>query len=386
MIPRLKPYFSLRELFAALSPSSGKIVQFENEFSTKFGCEHGVMFSFGRTALYALLKAWGLEKDEVICPAYTCVVVQHAIVISGNTPVFVDCEEGSFNMSYDGITDAITDKTRAIVVTHLFGYPMDVHKIQSIVSDAEEKYGNKIYVIQDAAHSYGAKWDDELVTGFGDAAIFGLNISKIMNSIFGGMATTNSEDTYNKLIEFREKEIKPAGAIKTVHRLIYLVSVMVAFNQVVYSFTNWMERMGLLGKLVKYFDESTIEFPKGWDEMPVELEARVGLVQLSKYDKIIAMRKGNAENHLARFLNFSEFHLPKADKGATYSHFVVTVENREEWVQTYMKKGIELGILIEYSVPEMPSYQPYKRGSYPISEYYSEHCINIPVWPGVNLR
>jgi len=115
------------------------------------------MFSFGRTALYALLKAWGLEKDEVICPAYTCVVVQHAIVISGNTPVFVDCEEGSFNMSYDGITDAITDKTRAIVVTHLFGYPMDVHKIQSIVSDAEEKYGNKIYVIQDAAHSYGAK-------------------------------------------------------------------------------------------------------------------------------------------------------------------------------------------------------------------------------------
>jgi dTDP-4-amino-4,6-dideoxygalactose transaminase len=385
LIPRLKPYFNYQEILAALRPSTGNILKFERAFSAKFGCEHGVMFSYGRTALYALLKVWGLEKDEVICPAYTCVVVQHSIVLSGNTPVFVDCEEGSFNMSYQGIADAVTDKTRAIVVTHLFGYPMDVHEIRRIISEAEDRFGHKIYIIQDAAHSYGAKWKGELVTGFGDAAIFGLNISKIINSIFGGMTITSSQDTYNKLLQFRREHIKKAGIIKPITRFAYLVSSYIAFNKLVYNVTNLMARAGVFGKLIKYYDEASIDFPDGWDIMPIELEARVGLKQLSKYDEIIKKRTASAKNYLTKFQNEPEFKLPEQIDGATYSHFVIIVEDRDKWVEKYRRKGIQLGILIEYSVPEMPVYQAYRKGSYPISKYYAEHCINIPNWPGINL-
>ena len=295
MIPRLKPYLNHKELLAALIPSSGNVEKFEQQFAKKFECEYGVMFQHGRSGLYALLKAWKLENAEVICPAYTCVVVPHAIVLSGNVPVFVDCAEGSFNMDYLSIEKAITDKTRAVIATHLFGYPMDVHKLQEIVSKAEEKYGHKIYIIQDAAHSFGTKWEGELVTKFGDAALFGMNISKIMTTIFGGMITTNSEATYKKLKEFRNRNFKRAGFSKTILRVTYLFAVYFAFNKLIYTFTNWLERKGILDRFVKYYDESEINFPADWNWLPSEIEARVGLVQLRKYDEIIRQKIGNSK-------------------------------------------------------------------------------------------
>lgn len=381
MIPRLKPYYNYKELLAALTPSHGAIVRYENEFATKFECAYGIMFPYGRSGIYALLKIWGLHNDEVICPAYTCVVVQHAIMMSGNVPVFVDCGKDSFNMDYDELEGAITPQTRCIVVTHLFGYPMDVHRVEQIVNRAEKKFGNKIYVIQDAAHSFGAKWEGELVTKFGDAAVFGLNISKIINSVFGGMVITNNEDCYRKLIEFRKSNFKKTGIIKSLKRLAYLISVMVAFNSVVYSIVHWMERKKLLDRFVKYYEEGSIDMPADWDQMPCELEARVGLVQLGKYDEIISLRKQNALRYIEQFRNNADIVFLPYDEGCTYSHCVALVADRNKWVNDYQGKSVQLGILIEYSVPEMKAYRKYKLKAYPLSEYYSGHTINFPNWP-----
>ncbi|MFH1320663.1 MAG: DegT/DnrJ/EryC1/StrS family aminotransferase [Bacteroidota bacterium] len=380
LIPRFKPHFNHKELIAALTPSKGNIEKFEKEFAGKFECEYGVMFQHGRSALYALLKIWNLEDAEVICPAYTCVVVPNAIVLSGNIPVFVDCEKGSVNMSYDCVNDAITSKTRAIVVTHLFGYPMDVYKIETIVNEAEKKYKHKIYIIQDVAHSFGAKWKGELVTKFGDAALFGLNISKIITSIFGGMIITHSEEIYMKLISYRNKNLKKGGIIKTLKRFIYLISTYFAFNRYLYACTNWLERNEFLGKLVKYYDEFTIYFPSDWDLLPSEIEARVGLMQLSKYDEIISTRVQNAKSHIEKLKHNNQIQLFPHIEGSTYSHFVGLVDNRNNWLNEYRKKGIQLGKLIEYSVPEMKVYIKYKQREYPVAKYYAEHTVNFPVW------
>ena len=95
---RLRPQWSWRELAAVFSYKKNAVQIYEQTFAQKFGSGNGVMFSHGRSGLYSLFKVWGLENDEVICPAYTCVVVQHAIVLSENIPVFVDCADSSFNM------------------------------------------------------------------------------------------------------------------------------------------------------------------------------------------------------------------------------------------------------------------------------------------------
>lgn len=383
LIARLRPWIGIKEFLAALRFSSGNIPVFEKSFADKFENKYGVMFSHGRSAIYTFFKSIGLDQDEIICPAYTCVVVQHAIALSNNVPVFVDCADGSFNMDCDLLEEAITEKTRCIVVTHLFGYPMDVHRVQQIVSAAEIKYGHKIYVMQDVAHSYGAKWMGDLVTEFGDCAVFGCNVSKLMTSVFGGMLITNSDQLHEKVRSYRNDNFKSVGLSKSIKRFIYLLAIRIAFIPWVYSITNWLERKGALNRFVKYYDESVIDFPEDWDELPCELEARVGLVQLSKYDDIIAHRQRNAKRVIDILKDDKRLNLLPYDENATYSHLVAVVEDRAWWEEHYRKKGIQIGILIEYSVPEMTSYQQYKRGEYPKSAYYSEHCINFPIWCGI---
>lgn len=384
-MPRLKSKLGWKELTSALIPSQGKIQQYEEEFAHKFACSQGTMFSHGRSGLYTLFKIWGLENTEVICPAYTCVVVPHAIVLSGNIPVFVDCAKDSYNMDYGKLEESITKETRVLIPTHLWGYPMDVYKVADIVKRAEQKFGQKIYVVQDAAHSYGAKWNGELVTSFGDAAIFGSNISKLMTSVFGGMVITNSETTHQKLQEYRDKEFRK-DSLKGLKRLIYLIAIYPAFNTYIYAFVNWLERKGFLDYFTKYFDEGKIDFPSDWDVLPSELEARVGLVQLKKYDQNIKERRENAKVIIDLHKEDRSIEFVLNDDGCTYSHCVASVANRDVWVQKWREKGVQLGILIEYSVPDMPAYLKYRKGDYPLSTYHSKHTINFPIWGKLSFK
>jgi len=380
LIPRLKPNYSFTDWLAMCNIfKKNTIITYEKKFAKKFENQYGVMFSHGRTALYALFKIWGLHNDEIICPAYTCVVVPNAIVLSGNIPVFVDCAQTSFNMSLDKLASAITEKTRAIIVTHLFGYPMDVEKIQEIVRAAELQYDHKIYVIQDVAHSYGAKWKGHLVTTFGDASIFGCNISKMINSIFGGMLLTNNSADYELLLAWRNDNLTRKPIVKSLKRFCYFVATNICFNTYCYSIVNWLERQGFLDKFVKYYEEDKIDFPNDWNYYPANIEARIGISQLNKYENIVKTHITAArawqlllKDHNITFMAEQEF--------CTYSHCVGLVENRQAWIEHFRKQGIQLGILIEYAIPYMTAYEKYKIHEYPNSLYYSEHTVNFPVW------
>jgi len=386
LIPRLKPCFDHRELLAALTPTSGNIEKFEKAFAGKFGCAHGVMFPHGRSGLYVLFKIWGLKDAEVVVPAYTCVVVPHAVVLSGNAPVFVDCAKGSFNMDLDGIRKVINHKTRVVIPTHLFGYPMDVKAIEVIVQEAEEKYGHKIFVVQDCAHSFGAKWNGELVTKYGDAALFGLNISKTISSIFGGMITINNKEIADELRSFRDGNFKRRGFEKTIRRFLYLLSTYATFNPYVYYWVNTLERHGLIDHFVKYYDESEIKFPSDWDEMPAEIEARIGLANLEKYEEIIRRRIDNARRYFSGLKDSTGTKLPSNAERATFSHFVVLVENKDRLLRECLKRGIQLGWLIEYNIPEMKAYGAHNPQKFPVAASYARSAINLPVWGDVRIR
>jgi len=379
MIPRFKPKYDKSDWLAALYPTRGNIPKYERAFAEKFGCKYGAMFAHGRSGIFALLKVWGLENAEVICPAYTCVVVPNAIVMSGNIPVFVDSEKGHFNMSLRGIEEAITEKTRVIIPTHLFGYPMDVSEVEKIRNEAEQKYNHKIYVIQDCAHSYGAKWNGELVTKYGDAAVFGSNISKIINSIFGGMVITNNKDLANRLKTWRNNNTIDKGFRKSLKRLLYFIAVNVAFNKYIYGMVNYLENKGFLDTFVKYYDENVIDLPNDWNHAPSEIEARVGINQLRKYNEIIDNRIENAKNIINKMKDNNDIWMLPFVEGATYSHIVGLVEDRDAWINKYHKLKIQLGTLIEYSIPKMRSFEKYKHFGGKISYKYSKHTINFPV-------
>ena len=150
MIPRLKPAIGWGELKAAFSISrTSDVPRFEKAFSELAGQKHAIAFPYGRTALVGILRALKLSEAEILCPSYTCVVVQHAIVTSGNIPVFIDSDPIDFNMNLDLVDQAITKNTKAIVVTSLFGYPVKLDLIDRI-----RKRHPDLIIIQDCAHSF----------------------------------------------------------------------------------------------------------------------------------------------------------------------------------------------------------------------------------------
>ena len=157
------------------------------------------------------------------------------------------------------------------------------------------------------------------------------------------------------------------------------MAVNVAFNSYVYGFVNWLERRGTLDMFVKYFEEDKIYFPNDWDFYPSNIEARVGISQLKKYGNLVEERVGNSKKWMHRLKDKNCMFKPDIN-GSTYSHCVALVDDREKWLEKYRKKNIQLGILIEYSVPYLKAYRRYKLKEYPVSLSYSKKSINFPNW------
>ncbi|MBN1134501.1 MAG: DegT/DnrJ/EryC1/StrS family aminotransferase [Methanosarcinaceae archaeon] len=378
MIPRLKPAIGARELAAAFHPPRRDDVErFERSFAELMGQKHALAFPYGRTGLMLLLEALGLDDKEIICPAYTCVVVPHAITYSGNKPVFIDCEVVGFNMDLNIAKQAISEKTGAIIATSLFGYPVNLDQLDEI-----RKRHPNVFIIQDCAHSFAAEWNGRPVQKEGIAALFGLNISKTLTSIFGGMITTDNEDVYHKLKTIRQQRLKKPGWGKGFRRLLYLLAVYPAFWEPVYGLINRLERLGLLNYFVKYYDDSKIDMPLDYLEGMCEVEARVGRVNIGRYETIIDKRRAAAQYYFKCLTDRPDFKMTPEVEGATYSHFVVRVDDRDEWLQRAIRKGIQLGWLIEYNIPEMEAYGGYPSKDFPVAGDYASRAINLPVWGG----
>lgn len=385
MVPRFKPSFDGAELAAALRPSSADDVErFERAFATTFEAADAVAFPYGRTALAAFLQATGVRGAEVITPSYTCSVVAHAIVLSGNTPRFVDNSLVDYNMDLDQVADAITERTAAVVSTHLFGYPVDVDRLTAIVRDAERHFGRKIWIVQDCAHAFGARWKGRLVCREGDAGLFGLNISKVLSSIFGGMLTFEDRALADRIRLWRDAHLTPPRTMKSLMRLAYLAATFPAFQSGLYGLVHWLQsETPLLDRLAKaYHLDDDIRFPPDAGERMLPVEARVGLAQLRKYPSIIERRREHAARYSEALQGVPGWVPPPLVCGATYSHYPVRVADREAVVGHFRRDGVHVGEVIEYSVAHLSSYARFATPQeLPNALLCSRHMINLPVHP-----
>jgi len=385
VIPRFKSALGWPECFAALRPSRADAVeQFERAFAKELGIPHAVAFAYGRTALWAMLKALGIEGAEVIIPAYTCVVVAHATVESGNHPVFVDITERDFNMDIDLLADAFTERTRMVIPTHLFGYPMDTDRVAKLVQDAEKRYGHRIWVLQDCAHSFDAGIEGQRACLAGDAALFAFNIAKYMTAIGGGMIATGDAELADKLRDYREAHCHRSPWCKPWERRAYCIAAMAAFSNLGYGLTWRLEhRTALLDSEVKYYNEKTIELPKDFLRLMTPVEAAVGCVQLRRLRQFEARRRSIARRYHEALADVGHLAMPPLQEGATYSHFVALLApdiRRDEYVSFMARRGIDFGCVIQYSVPHMAAYEKLiGPPAHPVARKASERIINLPI-------
>lgn len=328
------------------------VIEFEKQIENYLGVDangkgtKAVAFDSARSAFYLLLKAYGIGKgDEVLMPSFTCVVVVNSVIHAGATPVYVDIDPKTFNIDQKDLFNKISGKTKAILVQHTFGVPINVEKIRSIV-------GPDIKIIEDLAHILGGELETEKAGvkkqkfgTFGDAAILTFGIEKMISSVRGGMAVVKDEKIYQAL----------KSEQKTLPDFFYSRILFWLLNPIIWSITNPLYYLGIgkltfgrvvskLGHILGFMGNmmEKPEYSGGWpDWMPAKMPgalAQIGINQLKKLGRFNEHRRKLAkiyDNELG--LDYS------ANSGYTPLRYPVLVNDQMKAHKLAKKEHIILG-------------------------------------------
>jgi len=181
-----------------ISSEGNFVKQFEANFSKYINKKYGVAVANGTAALEIALKSLNLKKfDEVIIPTFSIISTALCVVKLGLKPVLVDCDLESWNMKPDEVISKINKKTKAIIITHIYGFPVD---IQKILHAAKNK---QIKIIEDSAEMIGQEINGKKCGSFGDISTFSFYANKHITTGEGGMILTNDTKIYNKCRSLR---------------------------------------------------------------------------------------------------------------------------------------------------------------------------------------
>jgi len=381
LIPRFRPPHSLRDFGAAFSAKrqGASVLSFEEKFAMLANQKFARVFPYGRTALVFVLeylrdREHG-KKLEVICPSYTCVVVAHAIVEAGCTPVFIDSNPDSLNMDWDYTLEAVSDRTLAVISTSLYGNPVEGGDLDRFHSEHPS-----VPIVQDCAHSFFA----DNVHQKGLVAIYGMNISKLMTTVFGGVASTDDKELADALAGFQADRLSVSNVLARIFRTLYFFGSLAAFSRPGYFLTNLLQRVGALGAFVNYYDPGKITFPKDAYRQVGVLELQLGIRQVASFWAEIARRRSIADVYREILGPVESLKILQYRPGSTYSHFVILSEEAD-FLQTELRaKGVELGRVIEYDVSALLPYEAAPYFGPGFSRQVSERVLNLPIHRGVD--
>ena len=342
MIPIARPQISEAEKQAVLGVlDSGMLVQgkqvaqLEEQFAEVCGTRYGVATSSGTTALYLALLAHGIGPgDEVITTAFTFIATANAALFLGAKPVFVDIEEETFNINPALIEAAITPRTRAIILVHLYGYPCDMDPIVEI---AER---HNLLVVEDAAQAIAATYKGKPTGSFGTGC-FSLYATKNVTSGEGGMITTDDGSLADQC-----RLLRNHGMRKRYH----------------YEFLGYNLRM-------------------------TDLHAAIGVAQMERLEEFTAKRRANGA-HLTQHI--TSVITPQVREG--YEHvwhqYTVRVDgerDRDAAVNQLREAGVGTGIF--YPIP-IHQYAHIREivgeVSLPVTEQLAQEVVSLPVHPGLS--
>lgn len=174
--------------------NNGKFVtELEKKLKDYLGVKHLFLVNNGTIALQIAIKSLNMGFGEIITTPFSYVATTSSIVWEGYTPIFCDIDENTLTIDSNKIERLITNKTRAILATHVYGIPCDVKRIAKIAN----KYNLK--VIYDAAHSFGVNFDDESILKWGDISALSFHATKLFHTIEGGAITTENDQLAKKI-------------------------------------------------------------------------------------------------------------------------------------------------------------------------------------------
>jgi perosamine synthetase len=196
MIPVNEPTLGARELDLVtdcvrngwISSAGHYLDEFERAWADYCGMAHGVAVCNGTAALDVAVDCLELKPgDEVILPSFTIISCALPIIRHGGVPVVVDCDPDTWCVNVRQVSDAVTERTRAIMPVHIYGHPVDMDPLRELANQAG------LAIIEDAAEAHGAEYKGRRCGGLGDISCFSFYANKIITTGEGGMVLTNDD-------------------------------------------------------------------------------------------------------------------------------------------------------------------------------------------------
>src|SRR3990167_1112520 len=299
----------------------------EQEAAKFLGVKYGILTTSGSCAGLLALSALELPKgSEVIIPAVTFPTIFNIILQCSLTPVVVDAKIGTYNLDPDELEQAITKKTKAIIVVHALGNPVDMPKVMKIA----KKHGIK--VIEDNCDGWGSRISGKAVGGFGDISITSFHAAHIVSMGVGGGVFTNSREIAQRVRMYRDWG-RQADINKSENK-------------------KWKT-------LPKDYNPRFIYEKIGYNFQILELQAAMGRVQLRKIKQIKEARKRNFD-YLAKHLSkYEDLIMPKVIEGADVCWFAFPLTykgDRGKLLKHLEKNGIETRPLFSGNISKHPAY------------------------------
>ncbi len=392
-IPRFSPSFSFREAttaarYLARSGPEGEVVHtFEREFAAFIGAQHAVMVPSARYGFWLLLEGWGIDKDdEVIIPALTYFAIPSMAKLRRCKPVFADVGRTTHVLDPAAFEAAITERTKAVVPTHLFGTPCDMDAIRSIA----QKHGVK--VIEDCAQSTGARYKGARVGSLGDAAYYTFGLTKNITTLSGAMITTDDAELAQAIrtkVEAGQFVDKSGPAKEAVVGL----AMYLATHPSIYPFTTHQAIVlgNLLGKdpIHERFGEPErqyVELPSYYeDSRPRAAQAAVGRVQLERIEELNGNRARNGRYLDENLANVPGLTVPSYPAGAEpiYMSFVVHHADRQGLMRELRARGVDTTVGYMSNNADAHGIFGLDYAKVPHAEEAARDLLHIPVHPNL---
>ncbi len=334
----------------------------------------------GRVALYALLKAIGVERDdEVIIPAFTCVVVPNAVLYLHAKPVYVDIDPVTYNPDQKSIERAITDKTKVIICQNTFGLSTNVDEV---VRMAKSK---GIKTIEDCTHGFGGNYQGRPNGSYCDAAFYSTQWNKPFSTGIGGFAAVNNPDILEKLEKVNLQLVEP-----NFREQMSLKAQLFARQHLLTSGNYW--RMLRLYRMLSNYnlvigsssggEVSGTAMPSRYflNQSSVQIEA--GLDNIKNLNDLLRLRKRNAEMYSEYLLGNEKTHVPEQlFDNHSFLKYPLIVGNRRDFEQHAEAEQIALGDWFNSPLhPVESDLNPWgmNRNHFPNADSIAAKIVNLP--------
>ncbi len=371
MIPYYRPYYDCRELAASLRPGSARD-EFAAAVAARAGVRYGLAFAYGRAGLVTAFRALRIENKKVILPAYTCLVMAHAVMASNNRLAFVDIDLTDYNMDVSRLRRVISPDIGAVVATHMYGYPADVEAVRTVVGDEAlivEDCALGLHVL--SAQSAGVR---------GDLALFSFGAGKPVSVYEGGVLVTDSSDLYERIRSYRDQSTSRIHVRAWINRWARFLASYAMFRKSIYG---WIHKPKSDEAIRLKFDLPSDYLP--WDAAATlpNFQARIGVVQLHKLDTILERRRVLAKLYDRELRDCSLVARPPLMDGAAYSHYTVRIQRRDEsqFERLMFDRGVAVDRAYDYALPYLEPYRSFATGEYPQARQAAYEAVNLPCYP-----